>query len=229
LSEPFFDENQSVTSIGEDYFKPSEGPSKGKLLPSGNPLNLAGLAADKEGMDKQKLVLYAVIALASVFVARYLASGVFAWFDGYFFKRHRKQDPSLDELIDEEYLKLSGGRRRVSGQAVAPRIKSVAAPELEAPEDPAAEARKALLKRIYDFSYKRMTDESEEKFYLRVMDMKSRETPEILKRAYKLRSKEFHPDRFNLDGFDAKTKKRLEARVHENYLLVQAAYQFLKR
>ncbi len=180
-------------------------------------------------MDKQKLATYAMISIGIVIVARLGGQAFFQLLDHYLFRKKDRKDPSLDELIDHEYLKLSGGLKP-SGKAVMPRLKQgQKSPELVAPEDPAADAKKALLHRIYDFEFKRTADESEEKFYLRVLGMRERETAENLKRAFKIRSKELHPDRFNLDAFDNKTKKRLAQRVHENYLLVQHAYQFLKK
>lgn len=181
-------------------------------------------------MDKQKLATYAMISVGVVLIARFGGTLFFNLLDTYLFRKKDRRDPSLDELIDNEYLKLSGGRGKPSGQAVMPRLKKGQKPqELPQPDDPAVDAKKAILHRIYDVELKRGSGESEEAFALRVLGLKERESQETLKRAFKIRSKELHPDRFNLDAFDGKTRQRLGKRVHENYLQVQAAYQYLKK
>jgi hypothetical protein len=179
-------------------------------------------------MDKEKLATYAVIAVGLVLGGRYVANLLFAWFDTLLLRKKEQNYRTLDELIDAKTRQL-GGRPKVA-EVERPLLSGGApAPQLEEKTGPEEEQRKLTLHRIYDLETKRGQQESEEAYYLRIMNMKQLEKPEILKRAYKLRSKEFHPDRFNLDLFDAKTKKRLAARVHENYLLVQTAYAYLKK
>ena len=181
-------------------------------------------------MDREKILTLLAVSLGLVLVGSLAGKMLFSWLDTFFYRRKDKLDPTLDELIDHEYTRL-GGKPRASGEAFAPRIKKVAdkVEALDAPHDPLESERKMILQRVYAFDFKRGQSESEEAFYLRVLDMKVRERPEVLKRAYKLRSKEFHPDRFKLDIFDTKTRKRLEGRIHENYVLVQQAYSAIKK
>jgi hypothetical protein len=181
-------------------------------------------------MDRDKILTLVGVSVALVLVGSLIGKALFAWLDTYLFRRKDQRDPTLDELIDHEFTRL-GGKPRATGAAFAPRIKRTEekAAAIEAPHDPLEFEKKEMLQRIYGFDFKRLQGESDEAFYLRVLDMKVREKPEVLKRAYKLRSKELHPDRFKLDIFDAKTKKRLAARVHENYLLVQKAYEHFKK
>lgn len=179
-------------------------------------------------MDKEKLVTYAVIAVGLVLGGRYVANLIFAWFETLMLQKKEQDYRTLDELIDSKARQM-GGRPKVAGVERTLLTGGGAAPQLEEKTGPEEEQRKLTLHRIYDLETKRGQQESEEAYYLRIMNMKQLEKPDILKRAYKLRSKEYHPDRFNLDLFDAKTKKRLAARVHENYLLVQNAYGYLKK
>ncbi len=179
-------------------------------------------------MDKEKLATYAAIALGLVLGGRYVANLIFAWFETLMLEKKEQNYRTLDELIDSKARQM-GGRPKVAEVERSLLTGGTPAPQLEEKTGPEEEQRKITLHRIYDLETKRGQQESEEAYYLRIMNMKQKEAPEILKRAYKLRSKEYHPDRFNLDLFDGKTKKRLAARVHENYLLVQNAYGYLKK
>ena len=179
-------------------------------------------------MDKEKLVTYAVIAVGLVLGGRYVANLIFAWFETLMLSKKEQDYRTLDELIDSKARQL-GGRPKVPEVERSLLTGGTPTAQLEEKTGPEEEQRKLILHRIYDLETKRGQQETEEAYYLRIMNMKHRESAEILKRAYKLRSKEYHPDRFNLDLFDGKTKKRLAARVHENYLLVQTAYGFLKK
>ena len=179
-------------------------------------------------MDKEKLATYAAIAVGLVLGGRYVANLIFAWFDTLMLQKKEQNYRTLDELIDSKARQM-GGRPRAPEVARTLLEGGTPAPQLEEKTGPEEEQRKLTLHRIYDLETKRGPQESDEAYYLRIMNMKQLEKPDVLKRAYKLRSKEYHPDRFNLELFDAKTKKRLAARVHENYLLVQNAYTFLKK
>lgn len=184
-------------------------------------------------MDKKQLLMYAGLSLGLVIVGGLLAKSAFAWFEQYLFGRKRPE-PTLDELIDQEELLLRGGRPKASGRALAPRdfrspASDPAPPLLEDTADPVELEKRKTMKRAYLFDPQRLPTEPERTYYLRILGLGPEASLDEIKSAYRARSKDMHPDRFQLEAFDAKTRKRLEKRVHENYVLVQRAHDFLKK
>ena len=185
-------------------------------------------------MDKKQIIIYAAISLAIVLAGAIMAKSLFAWLEQYLFGRKRERDLTLDELIEKEERLMTGGKGKVSGRAMAPRdfkekTEDKTAGLLEETTDPKELERKKILQRVYLFDPKRLGAENEEQFYLRILGLKNVINAEDLKKAFKTRAKEMHPDSFQLNDFDAKTKKRLEKRIHENYLLIQKAHDVLKK
>lgn len=184
-------------------------------------------------MDKKQLLIYAALSLGLVIAGALLAKSAFAWFEHYLFGR-KKPEPTLDELIDQEELLLRGGRPKPSGRAMAPRDFKTAGteeakPMLEDTTDPAELEKRKIMKRAYLFDPQRLPTEPERTYYLRILGLKPEASVDAIKSAYRARSKDMHPDRFQLNAFDPKTKKRLEKRVHENYVLIQKAHDFLRK
>ena len=185
-------------------------------------------------MDKKQIIIYAAISLAVVLAGAIMAKSLFAWLEQYLFGRKRERDLTLDELIEKEERLMTQGKGRASGKAMAPKdfkekTEDKTAGLLEETTDPKELERKKILQRVYLFDPKRLGAETEEQFYLRILGLKNVINAEDLKKAFKTRAKEMHPDSFQLNDFDAKTKKRLEKRIHENYLLIQKAHDVLKK
>jgi hypothetical protein len=185
-------------------------------------------------MDKKQIIIYAAISFTVVLAGAIMAKALFAWLEQYLFGRKRERDLSLDELIQREERLMTQGKGRPSGRAMAPKdfkenVEDKVAGLLEETTDPKELDKKKILKRIYLFDPKRLGAETEEQFYWRILGLKNAPTTEDLKKSFKTRAKEMHPDSFQLNDFDAKTKKRLEKRIHENYLLIQKAHDVLKK
>jgi tRNA G37 N-methylase Trm5 len=100
---------------------------------------------------------------------------------------------------------------------------------LEMDTDPESQKRKAILHQIYDKKLARLKDESDYDFYSRILLLPQDPSNEQIKKAYKEKAKEFHPDRFDFSLFDKKTKDKLQHKVHENFLVIQKAYDYLKK
>jgi hypothetical protein len=187
-------------------------------------------------LDVQQLMTYAGVALGAVLTARYFSSHLYNLLDHFLFRTKDKRDPSLDEMIDQKHREFGGYGLRKSGAtplADERRSKGAPTPEelLRLTEDlsPEAQQRKLILQKIYSFDSRRMPSETERNYYLRLINERDPLTMEILKKAYKQKAREFHPDTFDLALFDEKMKKKLRARIHENYLHIQRANEYLKK
>ncbi len=180
-------------------------------------------------MDKQTLITYGLISLGIVLGARFFANALFVWIEGFFLGK--KPERSLDDMV----------RARLRAMGVMPKspppTATLPSPEKEIgatallpeEEDPEAQKRKALLRRIYELDLKQLPGESAEAFARRVLGVGPAAASDEIKRAFKTKSKELHPDTFRHEGFDAKTRAKLEARVHANYLAVKQAYETLTK
>jgi hypothetical protein len=175
-------------------------------------------------MTREFLLYSLAVSVVIVIAGRYFADALFPWLDRFFFSKSR-DDAKLDDLIQSRLQQW--GHRSIS----APNPKTLASTTSEERDElsPAEIARREQLQRIYSFDGKRRSQESTEDHALRLLGLKELPTAELLKQAFKARAKLNHPDTFQLDGFDAKLKKRLAARVHENYILIQRAHEILKK
>lgn len=187
-------------------------------------------------LDVQQLMTYAGIALSAVLTARYFSGHLYNLLDHFLFRTKDKRDPSLDEMIDQKHREFGGhGLRKSGATPLADERHSKGAPNAEEllrlTEDlsPEAQQRKLILQKIYSFDSRRMPSETEKNYYLRLLSEREPLTVEILKKAYKKKAREFHPDTFDLKLFDEKMKKKLKARIHENYLHIQKANDYLKK
>ena len=187
-------------------------------------------------LDVQQLMTYAGIAISAVFAAKYFSGHLYNLLDSFLFRAKDKRDPSLDDLIDQKHREFGGyGLRKSSGSSLPDERRNKGAPDAEEllrlSEDlsPEAQQRKLILQKIYSFDSRRLPSETEKNYYLRLLNEREPLTLEVLKKAYKKRARELHPDTFDLALFDEKMKKKLKARIHENYLHIQKANEFLKK
>ena len=186
-------------------------------------------------IDTQQLLTYAGIAVGAVFTAKYFSGHLYNLIDHLIFRTKDKRDPSLDELIDKKQREMGGLGVRRASQAPQDerREKGAPGPEelLRLSEDlsPEAQQRKLILHKIYSFDTRKLPSETEENYYLRLLNERAPFDKEELKKAFKKKARELHPDTFNLSLFDQKMKKKLTTRIHENYLCIQKAYDYLKK
>lgn len=171
---------------------------------------------------EREFIYYAVgISVTMVVAGRYLANAIFPWVDKIFLPK-KQRDEKLDELIQARLNQM--GHRPVT---FAPKqLAENAAPPVEL--NPEEMKRREQLQRIYAFDGKRLSKESTEDHALRLLGLKNPTTAENLRAAFKTQAKLYHPDTFQLDGFESKLKKRLDARVHENYIAIQKAHVLLR-
>lgn len=173
-------------------------------------------------MTKDQIITYLFISFGMVLAARLFGTMISAWMGDIFSKKDTK---SLDELIHEQRNFVGGVRA-----TTAPPHKESSKEDLlqiERTLTPEEEKKSKILHRIYDFDYKKKPEEEQQVFFRRVLGVQEGETVEMIKKNYREKSKDFHPDRFDLSLFDKKMKKKLEERIHQNYLVVQKAYQVL--
>lgn len=178
---------------------------------------------------KQIFLQYGFVALALVLGGAFGAKMLFAWLDEYLFGKKREQ--GLDEMIAQK-LSSMGAKPTRKTEALGQRQEAKEDPRQLAdqrPEDPEEAKRKEILQRIYHFDGKRGQGEAEETYYLRLLGLRSFENVEQVKRSFKQRAREFHPDLFPLALFEKSLQKRLAKRVHENYLLLQKAQDYFAK
>ena len=186
-------------------------------------------------IDTQQLLTYAGVALGAVFTAKYFSGHLYNLLDSFLFRAKDKRDPSLDEMIDHKHREMGGKGLRRAGQGSGDERRETGAPGpeelLRLSEDlsPEAQERKLILHKIYSFDARRMPSESEKDYFLRLLNEREPITQDILKKAYKKKARELHPDTFDLNLFDPKMKKKLSIRIHENYLWIQKAHDYLKK
>ncbi len=187
-------------------------------------------------IDTQQILTYAGIALGAVLSAKYFSGHLYTLLDHFLFRTKDKRDPSLDEMVDRKKREMGvQGLRKSSSGALLDERASKGAPDkeelLRLSEDlsPEAQQRKLILQKIYSFDSRKIPSETDLDYYLRLLNERPPITLEILKKAYKKRAKELHPDTFDLSLFDPKMKTKLTKRIHENYLHVQKAHEYLKK
>lgn len=180
-------------------------------------------------MKKDDLINYGLISAGVVLGASFFAKALFAWIEDLLFKKGR-DEKSLEDLIRSKRYSMGGlSEKEIKLSQLAekkgPRTAEIA--DLRE-EDPREVRKREIMHRIYDLDPKRATQESELAYHLRLLGLRTLESEEGLRRAFKQRAKEFHPDMFVLTDFDKKVQKRLAGRIHENYVAIQKSYDYLK-
>lgn len=182
-------------------------------------------------MSKDDIIKYAVLAFGIVLLGRFFADAIFAWIGDLLFKKSsdektledliRSKKYSMGYLSEQEQLRINIPSSKEQSSKPQASIKHEISPmELK---------KREIMHRIYDLELRRMTGESIESYNMRLVGVIKLESEEQLKKAYKTQAKKYHPDMFALGDFDPKAKRKLETRIHENYLAIQKAHDFLKK
>lgn len=174
-------------------------------------------------MSKEDLIKYGLMSVGIVLGARFFANALFAWVERLFVGKSA-EEKTLDDLIKSKRFSMGA-----LSEKAAPPTAQQTPKELGQQLDPMEEKKRAIMHRIYDLDIRRGQQESVKAYHLRLLGLSKVETPEQLKKAYKQRAREFHPDTFALVDFEQRTRKRLEARIHENYVAIQRAYEFFSK
>jgi hypothetical protein len=169
------------------------------------------------------LIVGVLISFLLVLLGRKLALIFFNLFEKRFFEHYIRKDKSLEELIRAKEFEY-GKVRVIPTPGPQKEVELI-----EGPKDPQDEARKVILHKIYNDAFQKKKSESDRDFYIRILNLTTLFKPDDLKRAYKKKSKEFHPDCFDVSLFDAKTQLRLKSRIHQNYLVIQSANNYFKK
>lgn len=182
-------------------------------------------------MSKDEIIKYGALAFGIVIGARFFADAAFAWIGDLFFKKSRDEKTledlirskrySMGSLSESEQLKLNSQPKKNEKRSEPLSI--------DQEIDPAELKKRELMKRIYDLELRKQNGEDQQAYCLRLMGLKTIGNEEQLKKAFKLQSKKFHPDMFALGDFDSKVRRKLEGRIHENYVAIQKAYDHLKK
>jgi hypothetical protein len=153
---------------------------------------------------------------------------IFTMYEDFFMGKKEKNVENLDDLIKARMLLMKKAdpisTNKGEGGAKKPDLKLV-----EEATDPESKKRKEILHQIYDLDVKRFKDEADDTYYARILKLPAAFNQEAVKKAYKERAKACHPDRFDLKTFDEKTQKKLKAKIHENFLIIQKAYDHFKK
>ena len=174
-------------------------------------------------MNKEDLIKYGLISFGLVLAGRFFANGLFAWIEG-LFVRKGADEKSLDDMIRAKRYSMGGLSEKEAVKVPSKKPN----PQIEQTVDPVELQKRELMHRIYSLDLKRGPQESPEAHALRILGLTQMEPLEQIKRAFKRKARDFHPDMFVLNDFDKRTKKRLDGRIHENYVAIQKAYDFLK-
>lgn len=185
--------------------------------------------------NKTHLALILVtVAITLVFFSRSIGQFLFHLFDQYLSKKSQTSYDDFDQLVEDRKKLFSKNttapQRRNESHSPPGAPKKTESPKLlEEATDEASIKRKETVKRIYGLENKRLPQENDFVYYSRFLKLKDNFSKEDLKKIYKELALLYHPDKFDLTGFDDKTKKKLAAKTHENFLLVQKAYDYLKK
>ena len=182
--------------------------------------------------NKTHLALILVtVAITLVFFSRSIGQFLFHLFDQYLSKKSQTSYDDFDQLVEDRkrlFSKNSTAPQRRNENPGPP--KRTESPKLlEEATDEAGVKRKETVKRIYGLENKRLPQENDLVYFTRFLKLKDNFSKEDLKKTYKELAQLYHPDKFDLTGFDEKTKKKLAAKTHENFVLVQKAYDYLKK
>ncbi len=178
-------------------------------------------------MDKG-MIPYVILGCVALMIAVKIFSGmIFTMYEDFFMGKKEKNVDNLDDLIKARAMlmkKAEPAATKGEGSVKKPDLKLV-----EEATDPESKKRKEILHQIYDLDVKRFKDEADDAYYARILKLPSAFTTDAVKKAYKERAKACHPDRFDLKSFDEKTQKKLKTKIHENFLIIQKAYDHFKK
>lgn len=182
--------------------------------------------------NKVQLALILVgVAITLVFFSRSIGTFLFHWMDEFLTKKSQKGFDNFDEVV-ESRKKLFEKTHRSVKAATAEKTSATEKVQqklLEEANDEASLKRKEMVKRIYGLEVKRLGGENDFAYYSRFLKLKDDFSKDDLKKSYKELAQLYHPDKFDLSDFDEKTKKKLASKAHENFVLVQKAYDYLKK
>lgn len=180
----------------------------------------------------QLTVILVMIAITVVFFSRSIGQFLFHWFDEFLSKKNQRDKKGYDNFDDvvEARKHLFEKNRPQKKTETGNKSKKGEEPKLlEEATDEASLKRKEIVKRIFGFETKRFREENDLVFYSRILKLKDNFNKDDLKKSYKDLAQIYHPDKFDLVDFDDKTRKKLSAKAHENFLMVQKAYDYLKK
>lgn len=173
-------------------------------------------------MKQETLYILIGTAIVVVFLSKSIASILFNKMDEFFVKKKElKGFDDIDSVIEARTMLMRNG---VAASTTSEK-KAPEALKIEQIQTPEEKKRIEIMKRIYAFDKLKISGEAEIDYYKRILGICENSD---LKKNYKQMCKVFHPDRFDLRLFDQKTKDKLTKKIHENFLLIQKAYDYLK-
>lgn len=182
-------------------------------------------------MSKDDIIKYAALAFGIVLAGRFFADAVFAWIGDILFKKS-SDEKNLEDLIrSKKYTmgSLSESEQLRINSPLEKEAKTKPPLQIDHEISPLELRKREIMHRIYDLELRKLNGETVEAYNLRLIGLTKLESHDQLKKAYKVLAKKFHPDMFALGDFDPKAKRKLEARIHENYVAIQKAHDFLKK
>lgn len=180
-------------------------------------------------MSKEQLINYGLLSFALILGGRFIGAAIHAWVDEFFSRSKEKRTHSLDDLIRSRETLYGARQSKLSAIGFSEKPTEETPLSIDDSTDPEELSRRQIMRRVYAFDRPIHPHESEKDQALRLLGLTDMVERAELKRAFKTQAKNFHPDCFDLSLFDGKTKKRLAARIHENYLSIQKAHEYLKK
>lgn len=178
--------------------------------------------------NKIQLALILVgVAITLVFFSRSIGAMLFHMMDEFLTKKSQKGYDNFDDVV--EARKKLFEKNRPAVREAQKEKQQTEKKLLEEATDEASLRRKDTVKRIYGMENKRHPQENDFTYYSRFLKLKDNFNKEDLKKSYKELAQLYHPDKFDLSDFDEKTKKKLSVKTHENFVMIQKAYEYLKK
>lgn len=182
--------------------------------------------------NKLQLALILIgVAITLVLFSRSIGTYLFHLMDEFLTKKSQKGYDNFDDVVEarKKLFEKTHSAVKAAKQEKEKATEKAQQKLLEEANDEASLKRKEMVKRIYGLEVKRLMGENDFNYYSRFLKLKDNFNKDDLKKSYKELAQLYHPDKFDLSDFDEKTKKKLAAKTHENFVLVQKAYDYLKK
>jgi hypothetical protein len=183
-------------------------------------------------MNSISLVQIGLMTITLVFGGRILGVLLHQLIEKYFNqKSHFKDHQSLDDFLLSKNFEMKYRQMRSQYSVEAKKEEPPPSEPLliENELSPQEKKQKQMMARIYHFNPKRLTGEDDTQYNARILELENSKDIKSVKKSFNKKAKEYHPDSFDLSGFDPKLRQKLSDKIHKNYIVIQKAYEYFKK